>query len=294
MDLTINTASASTDTENDIPPPKPLCYANGAPKPRPRPYPAPPVVYRECLRNHAASIGGHALDGCGEFMPSSAVPDPSAPNCAASLLTCAACGCHRNFHRREERHVISPESSPSPPSCYPAPTCYPAPPQSSPLPQRCYPAPPCYSAPSSYPAPPHPMLFALSTAVGEEPINFAPVAIPATPKGENANPRERKRFRTKFSKEQKDEMFSFSEKLGWKMPRADDVGVVAFCDKVGVTKGVLKVWMHNNKHTFAKKGHNFVANESNLRNNEPISNGVSANDISNHPNESNNGSSSSA
>ncbi|KAJ6848962.1 ZF-HD homeobox protein [Iris pallida] len=25
--------------------------------------------YRECMRNHAASIGGQAYDGCGEFMP---------------------------------------------------------------------------------------------------------------------------------------------------------------------------------------------------------------------------------
>lgn len=27
------------------------------------------VRYRECLKNHAVGIGGHALDGCGEFMP---------------------------------------------------------------------------------------------------------------------------------------------------------------------------------------------------------------------------------
>ena len=39
-------------------------------------------VYRECLKNHAASLGGHALDGCGEFMPSSA-GDPASLQYAA-------------------------------------------------------------------------------------------------------------------------------------------------------------------------------------------------------------------
>ncbi|CAL5098523.1 unnamed protein product [Urochloa decumbens] len=52
------------------------------------------VQYRECQRNHAASIGGYAVDGCREFMAS------GADGTAAALL-CAACGCHRSFHRRE-------------------------------------------------------------------------------------------------------------------------------------------------------------------------------------------------
>ncbi|XP_020107239.1 zinc-finger homeodomain protein 2-like [Ananas comosus] len=49
--------------------------------------------YRECMRNHAAAIGGQAYDGCGEFMPGGAEGSLEA-------LKCAACGCHRNFHRR--------------------------------------------------------------------------------------------------------------------------------------------------------------------------------------------------
>ena len=52
------------------------------------------VHYRECQRNHAASIGGHAVDGCREFMASGA-------DGTAAALMCAACGCHRSFHRRE-------------------------------------------------------------------------------------------------------------------------------------------------------------------------------------------------
>lgn len=52
------------------------------------------IRYRECLKNHAASMGGHALDGCGEFMPSGEEGTPGA-------LKCAACNCHQNFHRKE-------------------------------------------------------------------------------------------------------------------------------------------------------------------------------------------------
>lgn len=48
-------------------------------------------LYRECLRNHAASLGSYATDGCGEFTLDAT--DPGG-------LLCAACGCHRNFHRK--------------------------------------------------------------------------------------------------------------------------------------------------------------------------------------------------
>ena len=38
------------------------------------------------------------------------------------------------------------------------------------------------------------------------------------------------------------------------MPRSDESsGVEEFCNDIGVTRGVLKVWMHNNKHTIGKK-----------------------------------------
>ena len=52
------------------------------------------VRYGECLKNHAANSGGYALDGCREFMASTGEGTSGA-------LTCAACGCHRNFHKRE-------------------------------------------------------------------------------------------------------------------------------------------------------------------------------------------------
>lgn len=48
-------------------------------------------LYKECLRNHAASLGSYATDGCGEFTLDDTTPE---------TLKCAACGCHRNFHRK--------------------------------------------------------------------------------------------------------------------------------------------------------------------------------------------------
>ncbi|EPS70172.1 hypothetical protein M569_04589 [Genlisea aurea] len=59
--------------------------------------------YRECLRNHAASLGSYATDGCGEFT-----------GAGGGSLSCAACGCHRNFHRKlaaDCRSTPSPEPS---------------------------------------------------------------------------------------------------------------------------------------------------------------------------------------
>nr|GMC86410.1 zinc-finger homeodomain protein 6-like [Ipomoea batatas] len=52
------------------------------------------IRYRECLKNHVANTSGHVADGCGEFMPSGEKGTPEA-------LKCAACNCHRNFHRKE-------------------------------------------------------------------------------------------------------------------------------------------------------------------------------------------------
>ncbi|KVI02492.1 mini zinc finger protein 2-like [Cynara cardunculus var. scolymus] len=94
------------------------------PPPPPLPPPPPPsmdsanssntmrthVRYGECQRNHAANIGGYAVDGCREFM--AAAGDQEEEETEASL-TCAACGCHRNFHRRvvETEVVCSSDDS---------------------------------------------------------------------------------------------------------------------------------------------------------------------------------------
>ncbi|XP_038678666.1 mini zinc finger protein 3-like [Tripterygium wilfordii] len=65
------------------------------------------VRYGECQKNHATNIGGYAVDGCREFMA-------SGEEDTNGELICAACGCHRNFHRREvETEVVCKYSSPN-------------------------------------------------------------------------------------------------------------------------------------------------------------------------------------
>lgn len=81
-------------------------------------------------------------------------------------------------------------------------------------------------------------------------VNLSSAAIAAM---SNQNPSSRKRFRTKFSQFQKDRMLEFAERVGWKMQKRDEDLVQEFCSEVGVDKGVLKVWMHNNKNTFGKR-----------------------------------------
>lgn len=63
----------------------------------------------------------------------------------------------------------------------------------------------------------------------------------------------RKRHRTKFTVEQKDKMMALAERLGWRIQKQDDEAVQQFCEETGVRRHVLKVWMHNNKHTLGKK-----------------------------------------
>ncbi|KAI3696397.1 hypothetical protein L1987_79411 [Smallanthus sonchifolius] len=173
--------------------------------------PSPVVTYKECLKNHAATIGSHALDGCGEFMSSltnAPHEQPTSLKCAPrepTSLKCAACGCHRNFHRRE--HVNN----------------------------------------DVYAYAPHVLL---SFTADQTQM----VAMPGTPAEiKIENPNGRKRFRTKFSQDQKEKMCLFAEKVGWKMQRCDDSVVADFCNEVGIKRGIFKVWMHNNKNTFGKK-----------------------------------------
>lgn len=255
MDLTNNTATTTTTTvktsEPEIETPsqiqklKPFPSSNGVLK-RKNPLQHHPVVviYRECLKNHAASLGGHAVDGCGEFLPSPTA-NPSDP----TSLKCAACGCHRNFHRREpeEPLVITPPPIATAVLEYqPHHRHHPPPPpprgdHSSPN----SPSPPPISS-AYYPASAPHMLLALSAGFSGE-KNPNPTSAPVT------NSNGRKRFRTKFTPDQKVKMLEFSERVGWKMQKRDEDLVTNFCNEIGVEKGVLKVWMHNNKNTFGKK-----------------------------------------
>ncbi|XP_013639607.1 PREDICTED: zinc-finger homeodomain protein 2 [Brassica oleracea var. oleracea] len=176
------------------------------------------IRYRECLKNHAVNIGGHAVDGCCEFMP-------SGEDGSLDALKCAACGCHRNFHRKETE-IMSGRA-------YRAPTYYNRPPQ---LP------PPGYlhlTSPAAAGQPYRP-----TAASGDE----EDTSNPSSSGGTRA-----KRFRTKFTAEQKEKMLAFAERLGWRIQKHDDAAVEQFCAETGVRRQVLKIWMHNNKNSLGKK-----------------------------------------
>ncbi|GKB83792.1 zinc-finger homeodomain protein 1-like protein [Tanacetum coccineum] len=194
--------------------------------------------YRECLKNHAVTIGGHAVDGCGEFM---AAGDDG----TLDALKCAACTCHRNFHRKESISTFSHAAAdslsrqqqqyllPPPPGYYHRPSGY--------LNMT--------SAPTSF----RPLPLALPSASRDD---LDEISNPSSSGGGgngNGNGGSGKRFRTKFTPDQKDRMLAFAETLGWRIQKQDEGAVQEFCTETGVKRHVLKVWMHNNKHTIGKK-----------------------------------------
>ncbi|KAK8490448.1 hypothetical protein V6N11_061758 [Hibiscus sabdariffa] len=234
-----------SETPTRIQPGKPISFTNGVLK-RHKPqqqHQAPPIVitYKECLKNHAATLGGHALDGCGEFMPSqTATPtDPTS-------LKCAACGCHRNFHRREPDDP--PPTTATATIEYQSHHRHHPPPPASQLNRSPNSASPPPISSSYYPSAPQ-MLLALSGGLTNSHLPAGGLA----PNTANLGSNSKKRFRTKFSQYQKDKMLEFADKIGWKIQKRDEQDIQEFCHEVGVDRGVLKVWMHNNKNTFGKK-----------------------------------------
>ncbi|KAF7829296.1 zinc-finger homeodomain protein 1-like [Senna tora] len=174
--------------------------------------------YKECLKNHAVSIGGLAHDGCGEFLPAGAEGTLDA-------LKCAACNCHRNFHRKETDSLGEPYLLTHPQPHFSA----------------YYRA-----APAGYL---QARLALPSTSGGggtqSTREDQEDVSNPSGGGGDGS----KKRFRTKFTQEQKDKMLALAERLGWRIQKHDEAVVQHFCNDTGVKRHVLKVWMHNNKHT---------------------------------------------
>uniref|UniRef100_A0A0D9WK56 ZF-HD dimerization-type domain-containing protein n=1 Tax=Leersia perrieri TaxID=77586 RepID=A0A0D9WK56_9ORYZ len=145
------------------------------------------VRYHECLRNHAAAMGGHVVDGCGEFMP-------GGDNSDSDALKCAACGCHRSFHRKDDGQpppprLLLPSPSPRVPLLMPPP-----------------PPPPSHHYPHlSFPYHGHTPSGSGGTTTessSEERGTPSASATAALAQGR------RKRFRTKFTPEQKEQMLA--------------------------------------------------------------------------------------
>ncbi|XP_058777850.1 zinc-finger homeodomain protein 6-like [Vicia villosa] len=211
------------------------------------------ICYRECLRNHAASMGSHVVDGCGEFMPSGEEGTPQS-------FKCAACDCHRNFHRKhvqlpqhqqqqqqeqqqerqhqqQTQHVVNNGhilqfNTPSSSS------------------QR-------FSHPTtSGHVPPLMMTFGSGPAESSsEDLNMLGAQFSTqTQQHQQQQQASKKRIRTKFSQLQKDKMMEFAQKIGWKIQKHDEQEVQQFCSQVGIRRQVFKVWMHNNKQAMKKTG----------------------------------------
>lgn len=209
------------------------------------------VRYRDCQKNHAANIGSHALDGCGEFMASGLEG-------TADALKCQACGCHRNFHRREIEGEGGSGTSSLQDGWYLGSAG-----RSRVDKKRLLPGGgggggagvPLFSSPSPPPTGAHAsgpqMLMALSSActLGDPDLHEGLVGHGIG----SSSSAMKKRFRTKFSQDQKEKMHAFADQLGWRIQKHDEAAVQQFCNEAGVRRHVLKVWMHNNKNTLGKK-----------------------------------------
>ncbi|KAI3767166.1 hypothetical protein L2E82_17253 [Cichorium intybus] len=170
---------------------------------------------------------------------------PSGDDGTLEALKCAACNCHRNFHRKDTTTTVTAGSFFQLPPPLPS---------SSPLFHHDQRTP---TPPISLHHNPHwvssinaqPVKIAVggsggATESSSEELYFTAVAPYGVAK---------KRFRSKFTQDQKVKMLEFAENVGWRIPRQDDPEVQRFCAEVGVKRQVLKVWMHNNKAISGKK-----------------------------------------
>lgn len=211
----------------------------------------PVARYRECKKNHAASTGGHVLDGCGEFMPASSDGD------SPEALKCAACECHRSFHRKEvaeenpnhnrnKNNSMARENMPR---------------GSSTASQAVLLPPQHYFNPQIRHQYHHhrqqqPVMVAFGGAESSSEDLNALNRRSGLANTNDDNNSSKKRFRTKFKEGQKERMTEFAEKLGWRIQKHDEDEVQRFCSEVGVKRQVFKVWMHNNKQAMKKKDGN--------------------------------------
>lgn len=177
--------------------------------------------YKECLKNHAVAIGGNALDGCREFMA-------AGEEGTLDALRCAACNCHRNFHRKQLGGAMLA------------------------LQQQQY-----HHRPSGYLVTPMSQYYsrpplALAAASSREFEMDEDMSNPSS-SGGGGGGSSKKRFRTKFTRDQKEKMMEMAERLGWRIQQQDEGMVQSFCAESGIQRQVFKVWMHNNKHTLGKQ-----------------------------------------
>ncbi|CAJ2632983.1 unnamed protein product [Trifolium pratense] len=194
-------------------------------------------IFKECRKNHASSIGGYALDGCCEFLPAGVEG-------TTDFFKCAACFCHKNFHRKE---TVASE-----PTHFLSKIAY--------IPQPT-PISTVFQTSNGYhhvtgPSRGTTTAHAFPAVVIHDGAHFHvtdQINGGGTSGGGEGSSSSKKRFRTKFSHEQKEQMLDFAVKIGWRIKKQDQNVVEIFCNKIGVKFQVFKVWMQNNRHTIGKK-----------------------------------------
>ncbi|KAF8049397.1 hypothetical protein N665_2222s0010 [Sinapis alba] len=219
---------------------------------------SPKSHYGECRKNHAASVGTTAYDGCGEFVSA---------NPGEDSLDCAACGCHRSFHREEslsdgvsktilETLKISPLE-------YRQIFCSPYGDGAKEEEERVRRLRMRFTAEQtekmrSYA---EKVGWKVSSESREEVKEFCN-GIGVTRKnlrvwmnnhnevnGRRLGDEEGrvKRLKTKFTAEQTEKMRRYAEKLRWKVSLEDREETEGFCNEIGVNRNNFMIWMNNHK-----------------------------------------------
>ena len=164
-------------------------------------------MYKECRRNHAASFGRYVFDGCGEFICYN-----------DDAFMCAACGCHRSFHRKYPPNNATALPPPQRPLL-------------APLPLATH----------------NGLTGETSFFIRDRNIDAASETLSGEEIEEEKNTKKMAK-RTKLTMEQKNKMKRFANKLGWRSQRHDDAEIQQFCEEVGITKRVFVIWLNNNRH----------------------------------------------
>lgn len=174
---------------------------------------------------------------------------PSGEEGTVASLKCAACSCHRSFHRKETPN--GGNGGGAPPPTPPSLPSFASMTQRSnawaSLAAQSSKSPAAFGSGAATTTIPTATAAAGDSSFQEPNLNAQKCFFNSAPSA--AETPAKKRFRTKFTAEQKDKMAEFAEKIGWRIPREEESinGVERFCGEIGVKRPVFKVWMHNNK-----------------------------------------------
>ncbi|CAA7041674.1 unnamed protein product [Microthlaspi erraticum] len=175
--------------------------------------------YGECRKNQAAGIGTTAYDGCGEFISATSGEDP---------LNCAACGCHRSFHRED---TISDGVTETVLDVLKI---------SSDQFRRIFCSP--YGEGNNR--------VVIDQSVGGDVVEEEQRVVIDRSGGGDVVEEEVgkvKRLKTKFTAEQTGKMRDYAEKLRWKVSPETREEVDKFCLEIGVDRRKFMNWMNNHK-----------------------------------------------